>query len=76
MTGFLVILLIVCAVFGLCLLAMAVGVILRGKCFKSCGCGKITFRGVTIRCPGCTEGDDDAESADAGSRPERLKSAG
>lgn len=70
MNGFLVILLAVSVIFGLCLLAMAVGVIFRNRCFRSCGCGKITFRGVTIRCPGCTEGDDEDTDTPTSRAPE------
>lgn len=40
-------------ILGLCLLGMAVGVIFRGKSFKSCGCASIEFRGERIDCPAC-----------------------
>ena len=46
-------------VIALCLLGMAVGVILRGKSFKSCGGASVTFRGEKIRCPGCVEDNDE-----------------
>ena len=58
MNEFMVILLVVTAIFSLCLLGMAVGVIFRNRCFRSCGCSKITYRGVTIRCPGCPKEDE------------------
>ena len=43
-----------------CILAMSVGVILRNRSFTSCGCASINFRGEKIRCPGCTETDEDS----------------
>ena len=44
----------------LCVLAMAVGVIIRNKGFTSCGRSCMTFRGEKIRCPACPE--DEGES--------------
>lgn len=50
--NFLVMLLVATAITALCLLGMAVGVLLRGRCFASCGCATITFNGEKIDCPG------------------------
>jgi hypothetical protein len=47
-------------VMAICVLAMAVGVLIRNKGFKSCGCASITFRGEKIRCPGCSESEGEA----------------
>ena len=52
MTYFLLILVVAIVVTGFCLLAMGVGVIFRGKCFKSCGCASMEFNGERIECPG------------------------
>ncbi len=49
-------------IIGLCLLAMSVGLIFRGKTFTSCGCASITFRGEKIRCASCP--DKEEKSAD------------
>ena len=57
---FLTLLIVSMAVLALCVLAMAVGVMIRNRGFSSCGCASITYRGQKIRCPGCTEKDEDA----------------
>ena len=46
--------------FVVCLLLMSVGVIIRNKSFKSCGCASIEFNGEKIKCPGCC--DDESEA--------------
>ena len=71
MSSFLVILLATAVVFALCLLGMAVGVIFRNRGFKSCGGSKICFRGIIIRCPGCSEEQDEEAGAASGSRHAR-----
>lgn len=53
--SFLGLFLVSVVVVGICLLAMAVGIMIRNKSFSSCGCASITIRGEKIRCPGCTE---------------------
>lgn len=51
-------------VIGLSLLGMAVGVIFRGRSFKSCGCASIEFRGERIECPACV-GEEEAAGGEA-----------
>jgi hypothetical protein len=50
----------VIVIVALCLLAMSVGLIFRGKTFTSCGCASITFRGEKIRCASCPDKDEDS----------------
>lgn len=64
---FIVVFSIAVVVIALCLLGMAVGVILRGKSFRSCGGASLVFRGEKIKCPGCVE--DDGEASVDDSRP-------
>jgi hypothetical protein len=45
--------LVTISVVGLCVLGLAVGLILRNKCFSTCGCGEITYKGESLRCPAC-----------------------
>ncbi len=59
----------VIGIFAVCLVAMAVGVIIRNKTFTSCGCASLTYRGEKIRCPGCTDrAPDEAEEVRASHR--------
>ena len=58
--NFLLILFVAIVVTAACLLAMAVGVLIRGRSFTSCGCASITFNGERIDCPGHGDPADDA----------------
>lgn len=51
MSYFLFILIAAILIIAACILAMAVGVILRNKSFKSCACASITYKGERIDCP-------------------------
>ncbi len=53
--NFLFLLMIVLGFFGVCLLAMAVGVILRNRSFTSCGNAGVTINGERINCPSCQD---------------------
>lgn len=57
MLQFLFMLMVVIGFFMISLLLMAVGVIIKNKGFKSCGCSSVIYKGERIRCPACP-GDD------------------
>ena len=59
MSYFLIIFIAALVAVALCMLAMAVGVIIRNKSFKSCGCASIIYKGERIDCPGaCPESSE------------------
>lgn len=60
--NFTLLLIVSVSVVAVCVLAMAVGLLIRNRSFTSCGCAGITYRGEKLRCPGCTEGDEGEES--------------
>jgi hypothetical protein len=61
---------------ALCMLAMAVGVIIRNKSFKSCGCASITYQGERIDCPSaCPESPETSCEREAKAEAEERPTA-
>jgi len=54
----LALILVVVVLLAVCMIAMSVG-LLQNKTFRSCGCSSVTYKGEKIRCPGCTDTDED-----------------
>lgn len=58
--SFLILIVVVGALIAVCIIGMSVG-LLQNKTFRSCGCSSVTYKGEKIRCPGCTDTDEDEE---------------
>jgi hypothetical protein len=56
-SDFLIYAIAILVVMGICVLAMAVGLIFRNKTFTSCGCASISYRGEKISCAACPDKD-------------------
>ena len=56
--SFLLLILVVGSLIAVCIIGMSVG-LLQNKTFRSCGCSSVTYKGEKIRCPGCTDTDED-----------------
>ena len=70
MVSFIPLFLIVLAIFALCFLGMAVGILIRNKGFTTCG--NATLKGEKVSCPSCEQRGEGAPAPKWCKKKERV----